>query len=177
VAQSTVRETFNIIQLQVNLYSHSQALASFSTLAVYKAGEVLVHISTSDVRIERKITCSTKITCALCTAHEKFNAMYNSMEYLPRQSQYRISCPLVAKRTNTLWTTFMVNVRWLFPFFSQPQHIDLECCATLSHTPVLLQQLPPISLYIYMVALNATISSELLHARSLTRGQIPELFE
>jgi len=32
-------------------------------------------------------------------------------------------------------------------------------------------------LFIYILATNATISSELLHARSLTRGRIPELFE
>ena len=41
--------------------------------------------------------------------------------FLP-QSLYRILCPLVAKRTNTLLTTFVVNVRRLFPSFSQPQH-------------------------------------------------------
>ena len=84
------------------------------------------------------------------------------------QSLYRISCPLVAKRTNTLLTTFVVNVRRLFPSFSQPQHIILNV-VQLSHT---LHQL-----FIYKVASNAAISSELPHARSLTCGWIPELFK
>jgi len=114
-----------------------------------------------------------KITRAPCARYTKgkFYAMYRSMEYLLPQSLYRISSPLVAKRTNTLLTTFVVNVRWLFPF-SQPQHIDLEHCAALSHTLALLQQL-----FIYRVASNATISSELLHARSLICSRIPELFK
>jgi len=103
----------------------------------------------------------------------KFNAMYRSMEYLLPPSLYRILCPFIAKRTKTLLTTFVVNVQRLFPSFSQPQHIDLERCAALSHTPALLQQL-----FMYRVASNATISSELpMHATSLTRGWIPELFK
>jgi len=71
---------------------------------------------------------------------------------------YRICCPVVAKTTNTLLTTFAINVRRLFPSFSQPQHIDLEHCVALSHTSALLQQL-----FMYRVASSATISSELLH--------------
>jgi len=39
----------------------------------------------------------------------RVNAMYRSMEFFSPQSLYRISCPLVA-RTNTLLTTFVVNV-------------------------------------------------------------------
>jgi len=70
------------------------------------------------------------------------------------QSLCRISCPLVTKRTNTLLTTFVVNVRRLFPSFSQPQHIDLERCAALSHTPALPEQL-----FIYRVASNAASES------------------
>jgi len=60
----------------------------------------------------------------------------------------------------------------IVPILSQLRHINLECCEALSHTPGLLQQL-----FIYRVASNATISSKLPHARSLTRGQIPELFK
>jgi len=60
----------------------------------------------------------------------------------------------------------------IVPVLLQPQHINLERCAALSHTPALLQQL-----FIYSVALNAAISSELPHARSLTSGRIPELFK
>ena len=119
--------------------------------------------------------------CKIC----KFNAMYRSKENLLPQSLYRILCPLLAKRTNTLLTTFVVNVRRLVPSFSQPQHIDLERCAALSRTPALLEQLfiyrvasnAAISSELYRVASNAAISSELPHARSLTRGRIPELFE
>ena len=69
----------------------------------------------------------------------------------------------------------LMKIYWqqrLFPSFSQPQHIDLECCAALSHTPALLQQL-----FIYRVVLSATISSEHPNARSLTCGRIPELFK
>ena len=119
------------------------------------------------------IIYGTKITLALCAQYtiSKFNTMYRSTEYLLSQSLYRISCPLIAKGPNTL-TTFVVNVRQLFPSFSQPQHIDLERCAALSDTPALLKQL-----FIYRVASNAAISSELPHARSLTHGRIPELFK
>jgi len=78
-------------------------------------------------------------TCAQYTK-SKFDAMYRSTEYLlPQSVSHWVSCPLVAKRTNTLSTTFVVNVRRLFPSFSQPQYIDLERCATLSHTPALLK--------------------------------------
>ena len=102
-----------------------------------------------------------KITSALCAQYTKgkFNMMYRSTEYLLPQSLYRILCPLVAKRRNTLLTTFVVNVRQLFPSFSQPQYIDLEHCAALSHTPALIQQL-----FMYRVASNATIHSKLPHA-------------
>ena len=58
------------------------------------------------------------------------------------------------------------------PVLFTAQHIELECCAALSHTPALLEQL-----FIYRVALNAAISSELPHARSLTHARIPELFK
>jgi len=30
---------------------------------------------------------------------------------------------------------------------------------------------------VFIIAVNATVSSELLHARTLTRGRIPELFK
>jgi len=46
---------------------------------------------------------------------------------------------------------------------------------TTLHTPDLLQQLPPTSLYIH--GSRKCISSELLHARSLTHIRIPELFK
>jgi len=65
--------------------------------------------------IKTTIIYDTKITRALCAQYmkSKFNEMYRSMEYLLPQSLYRILCPLVAKRTNTLLTTFVVNV-WRF---------------------------------------------------------------
>ena len=50
-----------------------------------------------------------KITSCAQYTKSKFNAMYRSVEYLLPQSLYRISCPVVA-RTNTLLTTFVVNV-------------------------------------------------------------------
>jgi len=113
----------------------------------------------------------------LCTVHKiKFNAMYRATNYLSPQSLYRILCPLIARRMNTLLTTFAVNVPWLFAFFHR-HGISTLNAVWLSHT---LQQfssscLP--HLFIYMVAVKATICSKLLQAISLTRGQISELFK
>ena len=95
-----------------------------------------------------------KITRELCTQYMK--SKFNLQIYGVSSPPYRISCPLIAVRTNTLLTTFVVNVRRFFLCFSQPQHIDLERFAALSHTPALLQKL-----FIYRVASNPTISSML----------------
>ena len=80
--------------------------------------------------------------------------------HCPTQSHTTVQdiLPPCRKTTNTLLTTFTINVWRLFPSFLQPQHINPEHCVALSHTPALLQQL-----FMYRVALSATISSELLH--------------
>ena len=127
------------------------------------------------------IVYSTKITRALlCTVHgSQFNTMYRSTEYLEgfsHQSLYGISCPLVARRTNTLLTTFVVNVHDCSQFFHSHGILTLNV-VRLSRALQRFSSSCLLYLFIYMVALNTTISSELLHARSLIRSRIPELFK
>ena len=83
------------------------------------------------------IIYGTIITRALLYTKVRVNAKYRSVEYLLPQSLYRISCPLVARRTNTLLTTFVVNVPMMIVpvfFYSHgiSYAIDLECC--VAHT-------------------------------------------
>jgi len=61
--------------------------------------------------------------------------------------------------------------------FTKSQHrcIYLECC--VAHTLYRTSPAAASHISIYMLAANATISSKLLHTRSLTRGRIPELFK
>ena len=73
--------------------------------------------------------------------------IYRSTEYLlPPVTVQDVVPPRTKKNEHTL-----DNLRGKCPmivpdFFSQSRHIDLERCAALSHTPALLQQLPPTSL-------------------------------
>jgi len=70
--------------------------------------------------IKTTIIYGTIITRALlCTVYESTSqrdVQIYGVSSPPGQSLYRMSCPLVA-RTNTLLTTFVVNVPWFFPFF------------------------------------------------------------
>jgi len=92
------------------------------------------------------------------------------------QSLYRMTCPLVARRMNTLLTTFVVNVPWLVPFsFFHSHGISTLNVVRLSHTLQHFSSSCLSHLFIDMVAVNATISSELLNARSLTRGRIHDV--
>jgi len=152
--------------------------------AVYHFGKILLLKYFHWTREQRKLNSNlltvikTTIINLWYEIHEKFNAMFRSTEYLPTmQSLYRISFPFIAKRTNTLWTIFVVNVWWLFPFFFHSYSISILNVVQLYHTLQRFSSSCLLYLFIYMVGSNATISSKLLHARSLTRCRIPELFK
>ena len=107
--------------------------------------------------------------------HESSTRYTDLRSIFSPKSLYRMLCHLVARRTNTLSTTFVVNFPWLFPIFFHSHGISTLNVVWRSHT---LQHsssscLP--HLFIYMVAANATISSKLLNARSLTHGQIHDV--
>jgi len=117
----------------------------------------------------------------LCTVHERVNAMYRSMEYLPPVTVQDIVPP--RRKNEHTRDNHRGKCPQIFPgfFFLRSRHrirsIDLDRCA--AHTLEHFSSICLSHLFIYMLAANATISSEVLHTkyRSLTCGRIHELFK
>ena len=83
--------------------------------------------------IKTTIIYGTKTSCApLCTVHKgRFNAMYKSTEYLLPSVTVQDIVPPRCKKNGHSVDSLRGKCPMIVPFFfSQSQHIDLECCTT-----------------------------------------------
>ena len=103
--------------------------------------------------------------------------MYRSMEYLLPPVTVQDIVPPRRKKNEHTPDNLRGTCPMIVPFFYK-HGIDL---ATLHVVRLIHSSTSPAAAshisFTYMLAANATIASELLHARSLTHGQIPELFK